>query len=58
MKKLILSRLREPSTWGGLAVLAGVFGVSVPPGTVEAVSQVAAGVCGLVAIFLPEGAKE
>jgi hypothetical protein len=31
MKEWILARLREPSTWKGLALLAGVAGVNVSP---------------------------
>lgn len=52
MKKTILKRIREPSTWAGLAVLGTVFGM--PPGTVEMFGQVVAGVAGLAAIFLSE----
>ena len=48
----VLQRLKEPSTWAGLAVLGTLFGV--PPGTVEAAAQVAGGVAALAAIFLPE----
>jgi hypothetical protein len=52
MKATIIKRLREPSTWAGLSVLGVVFGL--PPGTVELVGQVIAGVAGLAAIFIPE----
>lgn len=52
-----LQRLREPSTWAGLAVLLSLFGVVVPPGTSEAVAQVGAGVAALVAVFRREGDK-
>lgn len=55
MKSLILGRLREPSTWAGLSILGAVFGL--PPGTVEAAGQVAAGLAALVAILLPERSK-
>lgn len=50
--KLILKRLREPSTWSGLAVLGVVFGL--PPGTIELAGQVVAGIAGLAAIFVGE----
>jgi len=56
MNKAILNRLREPSTWAGLSVLAALVGV--PPGTFELVSQVVMGVAGLVAIALPESKGE
>lgn len=52
MKKIILNRIKEPSTWAGLSMLGVVFGL--PPGTIEAVGQVAGGIAALVAIFLPE----
>ena len=50
-----LTRLREPSTMAGLAVLASLFGV--PAGVPELVGQVAAGLAGLAAILLPEARK-
>jgi hypothetical protein len=56
MNKAILNRLREPSTWAGLSVIAALVGV--PPGTFELVSQVFMGVAGLAAIALPESKGE
>lgn len=56
MNKSLLNRLREPSTWAGLSILAALVGV--PPGTFELVSQVVMGVSGLVAIALPESKAE
>lgn len=47
-----LQRLREPSTWAGIAALGLVFGL--PPGTVELVGQIIGGIAGLAAIFMPE----
>lgn len=55
MKNIIINRLREPSTWAGLAVLGTVFGL--PPGTVDAVGQVVGGLAALVAILAPERVK-
>lgn len=52
--QFIFNRLREPSTWAGIASLVAAFGFGVPPGTVEAVAQVGAGIAGLGAIFLRE----
>ncbi len=51
----ILKRIREPSTWAGIAALGLIFGL--PPGTIEAVGQIVGGVAALGAIFLPEGEK-
>lgn len=47
-----MKRLREPSTWAGIAALGLIFGL--PPGTVEAAGQIIGGVAALGAIFLPE----
>lgn len=51
----LFKRLREPSTWAGIAALGLLIGL--PPGTVEAVGQIVGGVAALGAIFLPEGEK-
>lgn len=51
----IFQRLREPSTWAGLAVLGTLFGL--PAGTVEATGQILGGVAALGAIILRERAK-
>jgi hypothetical protein len=53
MKALnIINRLREPSTWAGVAALGLIFGL--PPGTIEMLGQIVGGVAGLAAIMLPE----
>jgi hypothetical protein len=54
--KTILKRIKEPSTWAGLAALGLIFGL--PPGTVEALGQVLGGVAALAAIALPEKGNE
>ncbi len=51
----LIKRIREPSTWAGIAALGLLIGL--PPGTVEAVGQIVGGVAALGAIFLPEGEK-
>lgn len=56
-KKFILARLREPSTWSGMAAIGVAFGVGLPPGMVEAVTQIGVGVAGLLGIFMKEGSK-
>lgn len=51
-----LQRLREPSTWAGLGILASLFGV---PGLhVEVVQQAVIAVAGAAAVFLGEGAAK
>ena len=51
----ILQRIREPSTWAGLAALGLLVGL--PAGAVDAVGQLLGGVAALAAIALPEGEK-
>lgn len=51
----ILKRIREPSTWAGIAALGLIFGL--PPGTIEAVGQLIGGAAALGAILLPEASK-
>lgn len=56
MKALnIIKRIREPSTWAGIAALGLIFGL--PPGTIEAAGQIVGGVAALAAILLPEKLK-
>jgi hypothetical protein len=51
----IIRKLREPSTWAGVAVLGTLFGV--PPGTIELTGQVVGGLAGLAAIVMNERAN-
>ena len=50
----ILLRLREPSTYAGLSVLLGMFGISIAPEAFQAVVQIATGAAALAAILLRE----
>lgn len=52
MKDLILKRLREPSTWAGLAALGVAFGIN--PDLITATGQVVVGAGGIAAILLSE----
>lgn len=52
----LVNRFKEPSSWAGFAVLFAVFGV--PATTYQLVANVGAGLAGLLAIALPESAKE
>lgn len=52
MKDFLLGRLREPSTWAGLSVIATMLGA--PPGSVDLVHQIVVGVTGLASILLTE----
>ncbi|WP_295375635.1 hypothetical protein [uncultured Pseudacidovorax sp.] len=53
MKDTILQRIREPSTWAGIAALGAVFGL--PADTISLVGQVVMGCAGLAAVVLSEG---
>lgn len=50
--QFLLNRLREPSTWAGLAGLATTVGAN--PTKVNAVSAVVAAVLSALAVFVPE----
>jgi hypothetical protein len=55
MKKLkiyLLNRLREPSTWAGLGIIAAAAGIQ--PGLMDAVGQVCMGLAAGVAILFPD----
>lgn len=54
LKKWIVDRLREPTTWAGFSALGMVFGL--PPGVVDAVGQVVGGLGALAAILMSEKA--
>lgn len=50
----IINRLKEPSTYAGLAALLAAFGVSIDPGMLQAVVAVATAIAGLASIFVAE----
>ncbi|MEO5368520.1 MAG: hypothetical protein H7833_00430 [Magnetococcus sp. DMHC-1] len=55
MSKLLASlvkRSREPSTWGGLATLLILFGLSNEQA--KAITELVAAASALVAVFMPE----
>ena len=52
MINFVLHRLREPSTYAGLAGLAAAVGIAEP--LYQAISAVIMAVAGLAAIFLSE----
>lgn len=50
-----MDRLKEPSTWAGLAVLATLFGHPVPADLVSALPTVVAGLASMFAVVKREG---
>ena len=50
----ILSRLKEPSTFRGLAILAGLGGIALDPAQFNAIAAAVAAVFGLIEVFRKE----
>jgi ABC-type uncharacterized transport system permease subunit len=50
----IIKRIREPSTWAGLAAIAILFGIE--PEKANTIAQAVGVVAGAVAVMLPEKA--
>ena len=53
----VVARGREPSTYTGLAILAGLVGYNVDPGLVKEISGVGMALAGAAAVIAPEAAK-
>jgi hypothetical protein len=56
MKQLseLANRFKEPSSWAGLATISGMLGINMPTPFWQGVGLVGAGVCSLIAFFVPE----
>lgn len=50
----IVARMREPSTWRGLALLIGAFGVQLHPDAMPAVGTAVASIIAAVEVFRKE----
>lgn len=52
----ILARLKEPSSWAGIAVLINVIAptLGIPPGVGELIANAGASVAALAAVLLAE----
>lgn len=55
--KLILSKLREKSTWAGVAVLVSAFGLPIPPGVLEYAGEAVGAIAGILLILKNESPK-
>ena len=53
----LLSRLKEASTWRGIALLLTAFGVQVAPEVQEAVITAGIAVAGAVGVLFPDSTK-
>jgi hypothetical protein len=52
---VLANRFKEPSSWAGLAGVVGLFGISAPTGLIQSITLIGAGVCGVIAVLVPEG---
>jgi hypothetical protein len=51
---VVVARLKEPSTYAGVAFLAGFVGLKVTPEVWSGAIEVLSAVAGFVAVVLPE----
>lgn len=54
LKDYLLARLREPSTWRGVFLLATALGVTISPEQQNAIVALGLAVVGAVGAFLPD----
>jgi len=52
--QMILSRLKEPSTFAGLGGVLAAIGISLPGEAVTSIIVIIGGVAGLVSMFMKE----
>lgn len=54
--KQIIQRLKEPSSWAGIAVLINVLGgmIGLPLGSADVIVQAGSGVAAALAFFMAE----
>ena len=57
MLQVLISRLKEPSTYAGVSSLFALFGVNISDSKMQSISQALAALAGVAAIFLSEKAK-
>lgn len=56
--KYILDRLKEPSSWRGLVMIATAFGVSVNPELMTAIITVGTGLAGVIGFVFKDKVAE
>jgi hypothetical protein len=52
--KTLLAKLKEPSTFRGLAILGGVLGVALEPSKWDAIGTAVAAIIGIIEVFRKE----
>lgn len=50
----IVNRMKEPSTYAGLASILGLVGVNLAPESLTAIISVATAIAAAVAVFVPD----
>ena len=50
----VINRMKEPSTYAGLAALLGVVGLKVAPDQLNALITVLTALAGAIAVFVPD----
>lgn len=52
-----LEKAREPSTWAGIGILLGLFGINLAPAEAQIFVQGGVGFAGMLAVFMGERGK-
>lgn len=52
--KMIVARLKEPSTWRGIAVLLSLAGIQLAPEHLEAIGNGFIGLMAVLAVLMPD----
>ena len=56
--KYILDRLKEPSSWRGLVMIATSFGVSINPELLTSIIAAGTGLAGVIGFFFKDKVAE
>lgn len=56
--KYILDRLKEPSSWRGLVMLATAFGVTLNPDLMDSIVAAGTGLAGIIGFAFKDKAAE
>lgn len=51
---MLITRLKEPSTWAGIGTLITGVGIAIAPELWQAITAIGLGVGGLLAVLIPE----
>jgi hypothetical protein len=54
MKKYILARLKERTTWLGLIAIATAFGIQLSPEQIEAIATIGLAIAGILHAATPD----